>query len=100
MGRPTDAKSEDGVEEGVARTPFTLPRFDPLSSASGCSDGTSRLKVRLARLEIELKDKERVRQLEFDLEIRKMELEADKEVRIRPLELDADNLSVIKPTSK
>jgi hypothetical protein len=48
-GRPSDAKSEDRAEEGFAHTPFTLPRFDPLSSASGRSDGTARLKVKLAR---------------------------------------------------
>ena len=77
-GRPSDAKSEDKAEEGVPRTPFTLPRFDPLSSASCRSDGTARLKVRLARLEMEQKDKER--QMNFELEIRR--IEADKEVRI------------------
>ena len=58
-GRPSDAKSEDRAEEGVPRTPFTLPRFDPLSSASGRSDGTARLKVRLALLEMEQKDRDR-----------------------------------------
>ncbi|CAB1325203.1 unnamed protein product, partial [Coregonus sp. 'balchen'] len=76
-GRPSDAKSEDRTEEGVARTPFTLPRFDPLSSASGRSSGTARLKVRLARLEMEQKDKER--QMRFELVIRKMEIEKERE---------------------
>jgi hypothetical protein len=47
-GRPSNAKSEDGKEEGVDRTPFTLSQFNPLFSASGRSDGTTRLKVRLA----------------------------------------------------
>lgn len=57
-GRPSDAKSEVGVEEGVARTPFTLPRYDPLASASGLSGGTGRLMVRLACLEMAQKDSE------------------------------------------
>lgn len=58
--READRTSDAKAEEGVARTPSTLPRFNPLSSASGCSDGTARLKVVLACLEMELKYKERV----------------------------------------
>ncbi len=71
------------------KTPFTLPRFDPLSSASTGSRDEARLKVRLARLQFEAQEKaqDRQAQLDFRLQVKKMEIEADKAVRLRQLEL-------------
>ncbi|XP_027141960.1 uncharacterized protein LOC113747241 [Larimichthys crocea] len=71
------------------RTPFTLPRYDPSSSASTDSLGEARLKVRLARLQMESQEKVESRQNQLKLEIRRMEIEADKAVRLRQLELEA-----------
>ena len=74
------------------KTPFTLPRYDPLSTASaGSSRDEARLKVRLARLQMEAHEKAQNRQaqLQYQLEIRKLEIEADKAVRLRQLELES-----------
>ncbi|KAM7409561.1 hypothetical protein PAMA_001172 [Pampus argenteus] len=70
-------------------TPFTLPRYDPPSSASSDSSNEARLKVRLARLQMESQEKAESRQNQLKLEIRRMEIEADKAVRLRQLELEA-----------
>ncbi|KAL1254352.1 hypothetical protein QQF64_016581 [Cirrhinus molitorella] len=68
-----------------------LPPFEPFSPSSTASKGETRLKVRLARLQLEAQDKAQSRQAEMDLrlQIRKMEIEADKQVKMRQLELDA-----------
>jgi hypothetical protein len=63
-----EASGEETAEEAIVCTLFTLSRFNPLCSASCCSDGTARLKVRLAHLEMGQKGEEHVRQMEFDLE--------------------------------
>ena len=76
----------------LVKTPFTLPRFDPLSPDAVGSCLTARLKVRLARLELENCEKALTRQLEQELVIHRLEIEAEKEVKIRQLELDASRL--------
>ncbi|KAJ4946573.1 hypothetical protein JOQ06_024238 [Pogonophryne albipinna] len=64
-------------EEGTQReTPGTLPRFDALSTASDGSQDVVRIKVRIARLEIEAKERAGQAQLQFQLEIRKLDLDA------------------------
>ncbi|KAJ4940224.1 hypothetical protein JOQ06_026533 [Pogonophryne albipinna] len=64
-------------EEGTQReTPGTLPRFDALSTASDGSQDVVRIKVRIARLEIEAKERAGQAQPKFQLEIRKLELDA------------------------
>lgn len=72
-----------------AKPPATLPRFDAFSpfSAHTMSAGDARLKVRLARLQIEAKERERQAEHAFKLEIRKLELAAETEVK--KLELEA-----------
>ena len=76
-----------------SKTPFTLPRFDPLSpDVAVGSSLTARLKVCLARLELENREKAHTRQLEQELKIRRVEIEAEKEIKIRQLELDAGRL--------
>lgn len=65
---------------------FTMPHFDPASveSSPGFLLG-ARLKVRLARLQMEREDREREFQLHKELELKK--LEAETTIRIRELEL-------------
>ncbi|GAA6085730.1 uncharacterized protein LOC125146164 [Tachysurus ichikawai] len=67
----------------VSRSPFS-----PVSSGS---KGDTRLKVRIARLQMEAQEKADKRQAELDLrlKIRTLEIEAEKQVKMRQLELDA-----------
>lgn len=82
-----DGEISGGDEQ--PKTPFTLPRYDSLSSASTGSRDGPKLKVRLARLQIEACEKAEGRQsqLEYQLEIKKMETEADEAVTLHQLEL-------------
>lgn len=74
---PAVLKVSDEVDEWT-KTPFTLPQYDPLSTGSTESRQEARLKVRLARLQME---KAQSRQAQLQLEIKKLEIEADKAVR-------------------
>lgn len=88
-----DTKTPSGSGEGQAgeqrKTPFTLPRYDPSPQSAGNTE--ARLKVRLARLQLEAHERETQSQLQLQLEIRKAELQAETEkaVRLRQLELEA-----------
>ncbi|XP_043962798.1 uncharacterized protein LOC122825436 isoform X2 [Gambusia affinis] len=75
--------------------PATLPRFDPVSPELSGSGGNVRLKVRLARLQLEAQERELIRKAEFDfkLEMRKLEIEAEKEIKLKQLEVEAMRLS-------
>lgn len=81
-----------GAGEGKPMTipqeekPMTIPRYDPLSSVSSASTD-ARVKVRLARLQLEAQEKEREFQLRRELEFKR--LEADTAVRMRQLELQS-----------
>lgn len=85
------AASADGEIVGGderLKTPFTL-RYDSLSSASTGSRDEAKLKVHLARLQMQACEKAEARQaqLEYQLKIKRMEIEADKAVRLCQLEL-------------
>ncbi len=60
-----------------------LPPFEPFSPMSVSSKGETRLKVRLARLQLESQEKIQARQAEMDLrlQVRKLEIEAEKQVK-------------------
>ncbi|KAL1266443.1 hypothetical protein QQF64_002118 [Cirrhinus molitorella] len=77
--------------EAEADVRARLPPFEPFSPESISSKGETRLKVRLARLQLEAQEKAQTRQAELDLrlQIRKLEIEAEKQVKMRQLELDA-----------
>ncbi|KAL4006226.1 NLR family CARD domain-containing protein 3 [Sarotherodon galilaeus] len=77
------------VSDERGKTPRTLPRYDPLSPGSSEARDGARLKVRLARLQLEAEEKAQVRRAQLELEIRKLEIEADKTVRLRKLELES-----------
>ncbi|XP_078788128.1 uncharacterized protein LOC144984158 [Oryzias latipes] len=78
-------ESDERLERG--KPPFSLPRYDPLSPGSGGSRDGARLKVRLARLQLEAQERAQTRQIQ--LEIKRLEIEAETAVRIRQLELEA-----------
>lgn len=79
--------------EGAERlkTPYTLPRYDPPSSASSGAMGDARLKLRLARIRMEAEEKaqQRKAQLDYQLEVRRLEIEAETAVKLRQLELES-----------
>ncbi|XP_043968384.1 uncharacterized protein LOC122828679 isoform X1 [Gambusia affinis] len=102
LGRPPS--KDEGVAvlatppRGLAEPqapPATLPRFDPVSPELSGSGGNVRLKVRLARLQLEAQERELIRKAEFDfkLEMRKLEIEAEKEIKLKQLEVEAMRLS-------
>ena len=80
--------------EGQARL-ATLPRFDPFSPEFHGSSMDAKLKVRLARLQLEAQEKELVHKADYDLrlQVRRLEIEADKEVRLKELEVEALKIS-------
>ncbi len=86
------------VEESKAKA--VLPPFDPFSPALSGSGGEVRLKLRLAKIQMEerMRVDERRAELELQLEIRCLEIDADKQIKLRELELrvarDAESRSV------
>lgn len=74
------------------KTPFTLPRYDPLSIASTGSRDEARLKVHLPRLQMEAQERAQNRQLQ-------LEIDADKVVRLRQLELKSQREAHAPSTS-
>lgn len=78
------AEAEAGAKAG-------LSLFDPHTPISSETSGGARLKIRLARLHLEVQDKVQARQGELDLrlEIHRLEIEVDKEVKMRQLEMEA-----------
>ncbi len=84
---PSPARSKGGVGGGEAPVPRTLPRYDPLSPASPESVEVARLKLKMARLEADQKDKEDKRR--YEIEIRKIEADKEARIHIRRMELEA-----------
>lgn len=81
-------KTPPAREAGSApETPVTLPKYEPLSRGSSDSLCEAKLKVRLARLQMEIEDRAQVREAKLQLDIKRLEIEADKAVRLRELEL-------------
>ncbi len=82
-----DASETAEVEESKAKA--VLPPFDPFSPALSGSGGEARLKLRLAKIQMEerMRVGERRAELELELEIRRLEIDADKQIKLRELEL-------------
>lgn len=76
----------------------TLPRFDLLSPESDAARSDAKLKVRLARLQLEAQEKESMRKADYHLklQVRRLEIEAEKEVKLRQLEVEAMRLSSVR----
>ncbi|KAK5890791.1 hypothetical protein CesoFtcFv8_014277 [Champsocephalus esox] len=87
----TQEKSGDSEGGESGKAPLTPPRRCPTSPAcSTDSQRGSKLQVRLARLQLEAKDREQDKQHRFQLELRKLEMDKEKEVRVRQMELDSE----------
>ncbi|XP_039548082.1 uncharacterized protein LOC120493504 isoform X2 [Pimephales promelas] len=73
------------------RPSFSLPKFEPLSLSAESSGlrTDSRLKLRLARLQLETQDKAQARQDDLKHQIEMYRIDADMKVRLRELELQA-----------
>lgn len=84
--------SAGGETEVTPATPG-LSLFRPFSlhspSVISVVSKSARLKVRLARIQVEAREKEQAREHDFRLAMRKLEVDADKEVRLRQVELEA-----------
>lgn len=82
------------VDQGLPEDkPMTLPRFEPLSiESSEGSKQDAKLRVRLARLQLEKEDCEREFQLKKELELRRLdaELARAREVELRKVEVEAE----------
>ncbi|KAJ8353551.1 hypothetical protein SKAU_G00211180 [Synaphobranchus kaupii] len=105
---PLGAGGSAGTEVKEGNPPTTLPRFEAFSPSSSGSRTDARLKVRLARLQLEAQEKargleaqERAQKLEFDhkLAIRKLELEAETKLKLRQLELQNATVHPVASTS-
>lgn len=60
-GDHKDGTGHDSVGDERGKTPRTLPRYDPLSSGSSEARDGARLKMRLARLQLEAEEKAQAR---------------------------------------
>ncbi|GAA6068692.1 uncharacterized protein LOC120493504 isoform X1 [Tachysurus ichikawai] len=66
--------------------PFSMPKFDP---GSLDINADMRLKVRLARLQLETQDRAQARQDDLKRQIEMYQIDADTKVRLRQVELQA-----------
>ncbi len=91
-GEASGAAAAEGSEAKAA-----LPPFEPFSPAE--SGGDVRLKLRLARLQSEERERlaESHAERELRLEIRRLEIEADTQIKLRELELNAARNAPVTP---
>ncbi len=94
----SDIRPELGEEEqsGTAEVEGSeakavLPPFEPFSPASAGSGVDARLKVRLARVQMDARERAEDRQAERELrlKIRRLEIEAEMQIKMRELDLKA-----------
>lgn len=84
---PSPARLRGGVGGGETPVPRTLPKYDPLSPVSLESVEVPRLKLKTARLEADIKDREDRRR--YEIQIRKIEADKEARIQIRRMELEA-----------
>lgn len=86
----TLATPPEGVDVDECEAhPATLPRFEPFTPEAYGSSAGARLKVRLARLQLEAQEEELVHKAHYDLRLQVLEIEAEKEVKLKQLEVEA-----------
>ncbi|KAK7166228.1 hypothetical protein R3I93_006107 [Phoxinus phoxinus] len=88
-GAPVTPVTGVGAEVGPS---FSMPKFEPLSLSTEASprlNSDSRLKLRLARLQLETQDRAQARQDDLNRQIEMYRIDADTKVRLRELELQA-----------
>lgn len=86
-----EEQSETAEMEG-SEVKSVLPPFDPFSPNSDEFAGSNaRTKVRIARLQMEARERAEIRRadVEFRLEVRRLEIDADTQIKLRELELNA-----------
>ncbi len=85
------ALSEAAEVEVESDAKAALPPFYPFSPPSVGSESDVRLKVRLARMQMEVQERAQTRQAEMELrlKVRRLEIEAEKQVKLRQIELEA-----------
>lgn len=91
-GRPGEEERGGMAEVEDSEAKAALPPFEPFSPGSAESGGGDvRLKVRLARVQMEARERaeDRRADMEFRLEVRRLEIEAETQVKLRELELSA-----------
>lgn len=91
-GRPGEEEQGGMAEVEDSEAKAALPPFEPFSPGSAESGGGDvRLKVRLARVQMEARERaeDRRADMEFRLEVRRLEIEAETQVKLRELELSA-----------
>ena len=93
QGKEVNLATPQGEALVHEAAPATLPRFEPFSPQLSGSSGDVKLKVRLARLQIEAQERQRKADYDLKLEIRRLEIEAEKEVKLRRLEVEAMRVS-------
>lgn len=72
--------------------PATLPHFEPFSPQLSGSGVDAKVKLRLARLQLEAQEKERKAEYDLRLQIRRLEMEAEKEIKLGQLEVEASRI--------
>ncbi|XP_060727503.1 uncharacterized protein LOC132846805 [Tachysurus vachellii] len=97
---PVGDQSTPVTVSAAVGPPFSMPKFDPSSLSSGASPeirADMRLKVRLARLQLETQDRAQARQDDLKRQIEMYRIDADAKVRLRQVELQAAQ-DLSKPT--
>lgn len=92
-GEPHSVQAVPGVDaevDGQKETHSRFPRNDPLSSASAGPRDEARLKVHLARFQMEIQEKAQNRQAQLQFQL---ETEADKAVRLSAGVQEGDSCS-------
>ncbi|CAM4567733.1 unnamed protein product [Leuciscus chuanchicus] len=102
-GRPGEEERSETAEVVESEAKAVLPPSDPFSPGSDESEGgDARLKVRLARVQMEARERAESRRIEVDLkyrlEIRRLEIEAETQIKLRELELSAADRTPIPVT--
>ena len=76
--------------------PFMLPRFEPLSVELSCSSKLdTRLKLRIACLQLDQQERREERELKLqrELELKRLEVEAETAIKMHQLELQTAMVS-------
>lgn len=92
-GRSGEEERSETAEGKVSEAKAVFPPSDPFSPGSDGSESGARLKVRLARVQVEARERAESCRLEADmkfrLEIRRLEIEAETQIKLRELEIAA-----------
>lgn len=92
-------EASEAAAEEASESKAGLPPFEPFSPTLVESGGDARFKLRLAKVQMEERDRvaQRHAEMELRLEIRRLEIEADKEVKLRELEIKAAKDTPVSP---